>query len=108
MADYAVRVTGSETDISAYRQELLAELKAQGLPENAIEISPPKPARRKLTESAPLGHIEWIEIVVKIAVGVLTPVITELIKQVMQRRAKANSVEAREVPAADKAAATQG
>ncbi len=103
MSDYAIRVTGTETDLNAYRQQLLDDLKAEGVPVEAIEISAAKPVRRKLTDPAPLGHVEWLEIVVKIVMPLVTPVVTELVKAVIARRAQAAGVQAQEQPAAQKA-----
>jgi hypothetical protein len=87
MSNYFLRLEGTEEQIKAFREELQTDLRSAGVGENTVEISPARPVRRKLTEPLEQGHIEWVEVAVKFAVGVLTPVIADKIKDLIKKRA---------------------
>ncbi len=96
MTDYVVRVAGPSADLETFRKELLRELKAEGIPSKGLEFSDIRPARRRPTDPAPLGRVEWVEIGIKIIVGVLTPVVADLVKEIIRRRSKSKSLKTEE------------
>ena len=99
MTDYVVRVAGPSADLETFRKELLRELKAEGIPSKGLEFSDIRPARRRPTDPAPLGRVEWVEIGIKI-MGVLTPVVADLVKEIIRRRSKSKSLKTEEQEAA--------
>jgi hypothetical protein len=85
MGEYSLRVSGAEPDVEAFRRDLAGELRAAGIPADAVEISAARPAPIPLSEPAPLGHVEWVEVAVKIVVGVITPALAEVAKALVKR-----------------------
>lgn len=93
-----MNVTGSETSVAKFRSAVLADLQAAGVPPGAVEISAARPARRPITQPAPLGHVEWVQIGIAIGQAVITSGLEEIVKQLIQTQLAAHKLKIRPVP----------
>ena len=85
-------VAGSETSVEKFRSALLADLQAAGVPPGAVEISAARPAPRPITQRAPLGHIEWVQIGIAIGQAVVTSGLEEIVKRLIQKQLAAHKL----------------
>lgn len=74
---------GTESQMRQFRTDFEAFLSAQGVAPGAVALPAPRPAKRRLTDPAPLGHEAWVELLLEIGKLAATSIVIPLAKDVI-------------------------
>ena len=95
-------VRGTESALRVFQDDLRAFVAREGGGRGAPATAPLQPARRRLTDPAPLGHEPWVELVLEIgkwaAIGIVAPVAKDLLVAWIKEQAKKRGLLAESKP----------